>query len=135
MMDGRFRGEDGSMLIEVLVAFIILASAIVAAFQVFGDGLRRIKAVEPRMQAIAVARNEFARIGSQTGAPPTQLEGADQTGLRWRMVFSPINAGQVDWTPIRPFRAKLWIGTSAQDGGEGELVLETIVLAPAAAKP
>lgn len=130
-MTGNSRnGEDGSLLIEVLVAFVILASSIIMAFQIFGDGLRRMSAVEPKMLAIAIARKELALMSNQTKPVPTRLEGADASGLRWQMALDPINADDRDWTPLRPFRARMWIGKIAQDFSGGP-ILETIILAPA----
>ena len=37
----RDEAEDGFTLVEVLVAFVILAGAVVLSFQIFADGLRR----------------------------------------------------------------------------------------------
>jgi hypothetical protein len=123
-------GEDGSMLIEVLVAFVILASTIIMAFQVFGDGLRRMNAVEPKMLAVAIARRELALINNQTTLTAGRLEGADASGLRWQIALDPITVGEPDWTQVRPFKARIWIGRTAQDFGGGPL-LETVVLASA----
>jgi type II secretory pathway pseudopilin PulG len=128
-MTGRpSSNEDGSLLIEVLVAFVILATAIVMAFQIFGDGLRRMSVVEPKMLAIAVARKELAQISGETKTAPTQLDGTDESGLPWHMTVEPINGGDADWTSMRPFRVRMWTGADTRDSG-GQPVLETVILA------
>jgi type II secretory pathway pseudopilin PulG len=129
MTDEIANGEDGSLLIEALVAFVILATVVVMAFQIFGDGLRRMNTVEPKLLAMAVARKQLALMESQTTAFPTRLEGTDETGLRWQMALDPVIASKVDWTLLRPFRVRMWIGTAARDFS-GEPLVETVMLAP-----
>jgi prepilin-type N-terminal cleavage/methylation domain-containing protein len=54
--------DDGFSLIEVLVAFTILAGAIIMTFQVFGDGMRRFKITQSHEQEMIHAQHEIDQL-------------------------------------------------------------------------
>lgn len=117
--------EEGFTLVEVLVAFAILAGAIVLSFQVFADGLRRVTSAESRIRAIDVARAEIARLtvartmteGMQTGTA---------NGIKWQVTIRPLH-GFMENSAVRPFRVEVRVN-DGENGPPDEPVIETIVL-------
>jgi hypothetical protein len=66
--------EDGSTLVEVLVAFVILAGAVVLSFQIFADGIRRLTGVETRIQEVNV-KSADESVANKSFAPrPFKVE-------------------------------------------------------------
>ncbi len=60
--------EDGFSLVEILVAFAVLAGVLLAGFRVFGDGLDRISGGEDQLAVLSVLRGQLA---SRSNARPT----------------------------------------------------------------
>jgi general secretion pathway protein I len=89
---GRSRppaAEAGFSLLEVLVALLILATAVVAALQLFGGGLRLVRAAGDHTEAALLASAMLAEL-----APGRLEEGAEegQAGAyRWtrRIALEP----------------------------------------------
>jgi prepilin-type N-terminal cleavage/methylation domain-containing protein len=54
--------DDGFSLIEVMVAFTIMAGAIIMTFQVFGDGLRSFKITQTHEQEMIYAQHEIDQL-------------------------------------------------------------------------
>lgn len=123
MTDATSARQDGSALIEVLVGFVILAGVIAMSFQVLSGGVRRLAAVEPRLNAIAVARSELARLSSLDALEAGTMEGGTASGTRWKIILTSLPLGAPGWTVVRPFRAQVWVG----DGGEKDPLLDAVV--------
>ena len=78
-------GESGFTLLEVLVAFAVLAVMIVPILQVFGGGLGAVDSARARSTAALLARSKLAEVG----AGETLMEGETSgifnvPGFRWR---------------------------------------------------
>jgi prepilin-type N-terminal cleavage/methylation domain-containing protein len=120
------RSDDGFTLIEVLISFVIMAGAIVMAFQVFGDGLRGIHSVQLHATSVAIARTEIDRIavsehivdGTTTGTAANQ---------KWRIVIRDIkNADPQKSSLLHAFKIEAYVGEGMQGT---EPLLETIIVA------
>lgn len=74
----------GFSLLEVLVAFIILALALGVLMRIFSGGLGNIGTAEHYSRAVAIAESELAAIG--VGVPLTEGEntGEAEGGYTWR---------------------------------------------------
>jgi general secretion pathway protein I len=74
----------GFSLLEVLVAFIILALALGVLMRIFSGGLGNIGTAEHYSRAVAIAESELASIG--VGVPLTEGEstGGAEDGYTWR---------------------------------------------------
>ena len=82
----RSRNDSkGFTLVEVLVAFTILALTLVVLLQLFGGGLRAVSASERHLMATMLARSVLAGIGTET--PILAGEATDDIGdgYRWTM--------------------------------------------------
>jgi general secretion pathway protein I len=76
-------GEGGFTLLEVLVAFAIMAVAMVAVMQAFGGGLDATRRTEAASGALATARSLMDRVGTELPVTPGTLTGGSVPGPRW----------------------------------------------------
>lgn len=119
--------EEGFTLVEVLVAFIILAGAVVLSFQIFADGLRRLSAVEIRTKAVNVARSELARLSTSENISEGVTTGTTE-GIAWKIIITPIDGNVAYGTsPMRPFKVEVRMPYPGEKSG-GTPVVETILL-------
>lgn len=89
-------GTRGFSLVEVLVAFAILALSLAALHRSFGLSLLGQNRSSAAMQALAEARSLMARAGNDIPLAATTLAGGDD-GIRWRISMQPLPAGQGAW--------------------------------------
>lgn len=113
------KAEDGFTLVEALVAFVILAGAVILSFQIFADGLRRLSAVEARTKTVNVAKSELARLSSSKSISGGVTTGTTE-GIAWKITVTPV-AG------ITAFKVEVR-ATDASDKTETIPVIETILL-------
>lgn len=83
------RARRGFTLLEVLIAFTILAVAMVAVIQAFSTGLRGLSAAEETATAVMHARSKLDEVGVIIALEPGEFEGAFEDGFAWRTVIRP----------------------------------------------
>ncbi len=89
----RIGGDaDGFTLLEVVVAVAIAALALVALFRVSGTGLFAVTEATRVDEAIERARSHLAAFS--IARAPTDSEGDDGDGYRWRLSARPIATQQ-----------------------------------------
>jgi len=119
----------GFTLLEVLVAFTILAVALVALLRAFSSGLRGLDAAETASIAAQHARSKLAEIGSAIPLEPGAEEGAFDDGFQWRVVIEPQELGDataVEVVPLLPYA----IDVTVTGPRGGEVTLRSLRLAP-----
>ena len=119
----------GFTLLEVLVAFTILAVALVALLRAFSSGLRGLDAAEVASIAVQHARSKMAEVGSAIPLEPGAEEGAFDDGFRWRVVIEPHELGDgaaAETLPLLPYEVEVTV-TGARGG---EVTLRSLRLAP-----
>ena len=122
----RDEAEDGFTLVEVLVAFVILAGAVILSFQIFADGIRRLSAVETQTKAVNVARSELARLSASKNISEGVTAGTTE-GIDWKITVSPIDGIAANGaSTMRPFKVEVR-AVDAADKTEGSPVIETIL--------
>ena len=77
------KSEEGSTLVEVLVAFVILAGAMILSLRIFADGLRGLEKAQERSAMAAVARRELARLELSPALQVGNFLGTDDQGFSW----------------------------------------------------
>lgn len=74
----------GFSLLEVLVAFIILALSLGVLMRIFSGGLGNIGAAEHYSRAVAIAESELAAIGVEAPLTEGESTGEAKDGYTWR---------------------------------------------------
>jgi prepilin-type N-terminal cleavage/methylation domain-containing protein len=119
----KLRENEGFTLIEVLVAFAILASAIIIGLQIHEDGLRRLAVGENKNRILAVSKFELAKLNAAPLASLDSRAGVTD-GVSWKIVIAPSKSdvvGQLNYAT-----AKIYASIGAELKNQ-EPVLETIV--------
>lgn len=85
----RVSASAGFSLLEVLVAFTILALVLGAVFQVVVSGLRAAGAGEEYTRAALLAQSKLAELSVRERAPDGVEEGTFDDKFSWRATFAP----------------------------------------------
>ena len=86
-MRGNFR-NSGYTLIEVLVAFMILALALTVLLRIFSSGLRNVSVSSDYARAVLVAESQLATAGLATALHPGETSGSGGGKFSWTQVVS-----------------------------------------------
>ena len=83
------RSRGGFTLLEVLIAFAILAVAMTALMQAFSQGLRGLEVAEDYATAIMLARSKMAEVGPIIPIEEGEHTGDLANGWQWQVVVQP----------------------------------------------
>ncbi len=89
------RTRGGFTLLEVLIAFAILAVAMTALMQAFSQGLRGLERAEDYATAAMLARSKLAEVGPIIPIEEGEHTGDFANGWQWQVVVLPY-AGEDD---------------------------------------
>ena len=125
----------GFTLLEVLVAFAVLAVALGVAFEIFATGLRGARSADALTRAVLIAESRLARVGVETELTPGESEGETDDGTLWRIEIhdQPAEDGDDERvvTPSLPVLLDIIVTVSWGEGaGRQSFVLRTSRLAP-----
>jgi general secretion pathway protein I len=127
----RFRSSNnagGFTLIEVLVAFAILALTLAALFQVFSGGLRNVAAADRHLMATMLARSVLDDVGSEIPIVSGERSGEIEQGYRWTVRILPSTAiapvADAEWVLV-PYEVQVEISWN----GRPVTVITTLRLA------
>ena len=127
---GEGRRDQGFTLIEVLVAFAILALTFTALVRIFGSGLTAADRVARERAAILLARSQLANAGVETPLTLGASDGEGAEGYRWHVAVEPDPSTAA--LPSLPLLRRINVTVSWAEGGrERSLSLATLRLAPA----
>ena len=101
----RHRADSGFTLIEVLVAFVMLALILVTAFEIFSTGMARAGALAERAQALAVAQSRLAVAGMEEPLAEGTASGeTEDRRYRWSTTITRFQeAGDPAQPAANPF--------------------------------
>lgn len=83
------RQQRGFTLIEILVAFMILAMSLTVIFRIFSGGLRNVALSEDYARAVLVAESQLAAIGVSEPLEHGVTSGEWGARFRWERVVEP----------------------------------------------
>lgn len=86
-MRSNFR-NSGYTLIEVLVAFMILALALTVLLRIFSSGLRNVSVSSEYAHAVLVAESQLASTGITSVLQPGETRGDDGGDFTWTRVVT-----------------------------------------------
>ncbi len=117
----------------MLVAFTILAVALVALLRAFSSGLRGLDAAEAASIAVQHARSKMAEVGSAIPLEPGAEAGAFDDGFRWRVVIEPHqldDAAAAETLPLLPYEVEVTVTRSGGGSRGATVTLRSLRLAP-----
>jgi general secretion pathway protein I len=128
-MTTRFARARGFTLIEILVAFAILAVVLVALYRVFGGGLATTVRLERSTAALLFARSTLERVGTDIPLVAGEQSGAAADGTAWTLDIRPtglIDQAAQQTAPVLPFEVAITVSRA----GITPITLTTLRLAP-----
>mgnify|MGYP001765717663 CR=1 FL=1 len=115
----------GFSLLEILVAFTILALSLGVAMQIFSGAMRNADIVRDQAEATALAQTLLAGAGTETPLGPSESSGALADRFRWQLSVVPFDEGHRPGTSGNVSAATqitLWRVTASVswDSGDGD---------------
>jgi general secretion pathway protein I len=131
----RARRAGGFTLLEILVAFIVLAVLGGAMLQLFQGSLRNVALAAEYSDAALLARAKLAEFESRAGLLPGSEEGVFDTGYRWHAELQPHLEDETEPAPdavLQALRLDLVISWGEADD-QRSYAVQTLLLTPRAA--
>ena len=100
MTPDRRPDSRGFTLIEVLVAFALVALILGAALRLVSGGLNDSDAAERHTLAVLVAESRIAELGATAPLEPGVSEGIADDGYRWRREIRRLDGEDDDPLPL-----------------------------------
>jgi general secretion pathway protein I len=130
--------EAGFSLLEVLVAFVILALVAGALFELFGGALRNAGAAGDWSRAVLVAQSRLEEAASTQPLKPGTASGTDDDGrFAWQVSIDPYTPPDADpdleraseTMSTRLYRVSIAVTFPGTDGRSRSVTLSTLKLA------
>jgi general secretion pathway protein I len=90
------RRDKGFSLLEILIAFAIMAVAITIVLRIFGSGVNNAIVSEEYTLAIQIAESLMARTGVETPLQAGETAGNEADKYDWQVVVSPVAQSQAN---------------------------------------
>lgn len=127
--------QSGFSLLEILIAFSILALALGILLKIFSAGVNTAAVAEEYTAAVQIAEALMAKTGVEAPLKPSEVTGLENEKYHWRVSVSPFQfiAENVDVTTLAAelFKIKVtvsWGDDNARvDGRQVELITLKLV--------
>jgi general secretion pathway protein I len=131
---GTRRREAGFTLIEVVVAFVMLAVVLVTSFEIFTSGMRRAGDLEDYSRALLLAQSKIAAAGMEEQFKEGETQGETEDGrFRWAVGIRRTDEGMPpegqpggNNNPYALFRVDVRVVWAGSDARERSLALATM---------
>lgn len=127
--------QRGFTLLEVIVAFVLLALILATVFQIFSTGLARASELDERAKALVIAQSRLAAAGVDGKLERGESRGeSEDRRYRWSVRIEPYEEAREGQPPAQGsllmFRVDSVVDWRSPDGRERELRLATLQLGP-----
>ena len=128
------RREVGFTLVEVVVAFALLAMVLVTVFEIFTSGLARAGELERYSRALAIAQSEIAAAGVEEALTEGEMRGeSSDREYRWTVTTVKYSeeadpSRSVPVVPYTLFRIEARVAWTAATGAERNVNLATLLV-------
>lgn len=127
----RFKSQQGFSLLEILVAFAILAVSLGVLLQIFSTGLRSATLAEDYSKATLHAQSLLAALGTEIPLTEGVIEGRIDDRFRWRSTVSRFSADYAGITEFKGTAYEVSVEVFWEDPGQARsVVLESLRLSP-----
>ena len=126
----------GFTILEVLVAFVVLAVALGSLMQIFSGGLREAQVADEYARASQVAQSKLAGVTAVEKITESATEGVED-GFAWKLVVSPYDereeGAEADRARdyglrVRLVKVESTVAWRASDGRDRDVRLATLLL-------
>lgn len=108
----------GYTLIEVIIAFAILALTLSAVFEVFSTGLRAASDADAYSTATFIAQSRLATLATDEALSVGETSGDLDGGFKWHASVAPYTIGETD--TVDPFSVVPLLLTMTVRWGKGK---------------
>lgn len=84
------KNYKGFSLIEIMIAFVIMAIALTIVIRVFSTGLKTVSETEKYSIAVQIAESLMARVGEDISLENSQLKGDIEETYYWLVTIEPM---------------------------------------------
>jgi len=133
-LPGSRKRQRGFTLIEIVVAFVMLALVLVTSFEIFTGGMRRAAELEDYSRALLIAQSKIAAAGAEEPFKEGDTQGdTEDRRFHWIVAIRRTEegmpaAGQPNNNPYVLFRVDVRVGWVGGDTRERSLALSTLGL-------
>lgn len=130
------RSQRGFTLVEIVVAFVLLALVLSTGFEIFSAGLKRAGELDDYSQAIVLAQSKLAAAGMEEPLAEGAVQGeTEDRRFHWTMAITPTAEGFPPPDQPQPgpgtymlFRVEVRVDWRGADQRERNYTLATLVM-------
>ena len=118
------RRSRGYTLVEVLVAFVILAMALTVLLRIFSGGVRNVAVSSDYAKAVLIAESRLATAGIDDTLAPGETDGVENGRFRWTRVVTDYEPAADYASTVRGLRGYRVTVTVSWPNGDRERRIE-----------
>jgi len=132
MIPTQVSKQKGFSLLEILIAFSILALSLGILLKIFSAGVNTAVVAEDYTAAVQIAESLMAKTGVETPLQANQSSGLENEKYHWLVEVSPFefNPENVDTTTIKAvlFKVKVIVSWGDDNANDRQVELTTLKL-------